>query len=241
MRESIASEATQAVQRLRHHPSIALYCGNNEDYEVLEKERLEYDWEDKDPQKWLKTSFSARYYYEHLLGAVVDRESLGVPYWPSSPFSEGKMSYDRGSGDLHQWNGELAEHPPRGTAHLHQVPLKHYLHITAHPRTALTIAVWHGTQEKYQRYDQISGRFNSEFGLTAFPQMKTIESFTLDSSELHASSRTLDFHNKADGHERRIATYVAENFRLSGNLKVLLNHALGSPVRSWLHLGFFPR
>jgi hypothetical protein len=98
------------------------------------------------------------------------------------------------------------------------------LYIRAYYRIALSITVWHGTQEKYQRYDQISGRFNSEFGLTAFPQIKTIKYFTLDSSELHASSRTLDFHNKADGHERRIATYVAENFRLSGNLEVLRNH-----------------
>jgi beta-mannosidase len=110
MRESIALEATQAVRRLRHHPSIALYCGNNEDYEIVEKEHLDYDWQVKDPEKWLNTTFPARYYYEHLFGEIVAKESLGVPYWPSSPFSEGKMSYDRSSGDIHQWNGELVEH-----------------------------------------------------------------------------------------------------------------------------------
>jgi hypothetical protein len=30
----------------------------------------------------------------------------------------------------------------------------------------------------------------------------------------------LDFHNKADGHERRIATYLVENFRTKIDLEV---------------------
>jgi beta-mannosidase len=79
--------------------------------------------------------------------------------------------------------------------------------------------VWHGTQEKYQRYDQIGGRFNSEFGIASFPHMDTIRSFISDPSELYFQSRTLDFHNKADGHERRIAAYVLENFQVSSTLE----------------------
>lgn len=39
-------------------------------------------------------------------------------------------------------------------------------------------------------------------------------------AEMFSQSRTMDFHNKADGHERRIATYLIENFRLSSNLEV---------------------
>lgn len=80
--------------------------------------------------------------------------------------------------------------------------------------------MWHGTQEKYQTFDKIGGRFNSEFGLASFPHLATIDSFVTDPSELHPQSRTLDFHNKADGHERRIATYVVENFRTSPDLAV---------------------
>ena len=33
---SVKAEAEAAVRRLRHHPSIALWCGNNEDYQVAE-------------------------------------------------------------------------------------------------------------------------------------------------------------------------------------------------------------
>lgn len=80
--------------------------------------------------------------------------------------------------------------------------------------------VWHGSQEKYQRYDQIGGRFNSEFGLAAFPHIDTIKSFVIENAEMFPQSRTMDFHNKADGHDRRIATYLIENFRISRDLEV---------------------
>lgn len=80
--------------------------------------------------------------------------------------------------------------------------------------------MWHGTQEKYQIFDDLGGRFNSEFGMEAFPHMQTIQHFVEDPSELYPQSRTLDFHNKADGHERRIATYLVENFRTTTDLAV---------------------
>jgi beta-mannosidase len=73
--------------------------------------------------------------------------------------------------------------------------------------------VWHGTQEKYQIFDTLGGRFNSEFGMEAFPHLATIEHYCTDKSQLYPQSHMLDFHNKADGHERRIATYLVENFR----------------------------
>jgi beta-mannosidase len=73
--------------------------------------------------------------------------------------------------------------------------------------------VWHGTQEKYQIYETLGGRFNSEFGLEAFVHIDTIKYFVTDPAELYPQSHMIDFHNKADGHERRIATYLIENFR----------------------------
>lgn len=81
--------------------------------------------------------------------------------------------------------------------------------------------VWHGSQEKYQRFPEIGGRFNSEFGMAALPVMETIKSFIEDKTEFYPQSRTMDFHNKADGHERRIATYVMENFRVGSDFPVL--------------------
>jgi beta-mannosidase len=71
---SIEAECVANVGRLRHHPSIVIYAGNNEDYQVQESFGLTYDYEDKDPQSWLKTTFPARYIYEKVSSpATLDR------------------------------------------------------------------------------------------------------------------------------------------------------------------------
>jgi beta-mannosidase len=66
MLESIKQECVANVSRLRHHPSIVIYAGNNEDYQVQESFGLTYDYEDKDPENWLNTDFPARYIYEKV-------------------------------------------------------------------------------------------------------------------------------------------------------------------------------
>jgi len=178
--QSIEQEATAAVRRLRHHPSIAVFAGNNEDYQVQESFSLTYNPSDTDPSSWLTTDFPARYIYESLLPSIIAVEAPTIPYHPGSPWSpSGLSTSDPTVGDLHQWN------------------------------------VWHGTQEKYQIFDTLGGRFNSEFGMEALPHLPTIKHFCSDQdeAETHPQSRTLYFHNKADGHERRIATYLVENFR----------------------------
>ena len=88
------------------------------------------------------------------------------------------------------------------------------------PEANAIILVWHGTQEKYQIFDTLGGRFNSEFGMEAFPHIDTVKYWCTDESQLYPQSHMLDFHNKADGHERRIATYLVENFRTQTNLEV---------------------
>lgn len=60
--------------------------------------------------------------------------------------------------------------------------------------------------------------------MEAFPHMQTIQHFVEEPSEHYPLSRTLDFHNKADGHERRIATYLVENFRTTTDLAVSAHH-----------------
>lgn len=181
--KSIEAECICQTRRLRHHPCIVIYAGNNEDYQVQEQLGLTYDYEDKNPENWLKTDFPARYIYEKLLPEVVAAHAPHVPYHPGSPWGDGKISSDPTVGDMHQWN------------------------------------VWHGTQEKYQIFDTLGGRFNSEFGMEAFPHIDTIKWYVTDETQLYPQSHMLDFHNKADGHERRIATYLVENFRTATDLE----------------------
>ena len=76
--------------------------------------------------------------------------------------------------------------------------------------------MWHGTQEKYQNFDTLIGRFISEFGMEAFPSIKTVDSYLLngkDDPERYPQSSTIDFHNKAAGHSRRLAIYMEENLQ----------------------------
>ncbi|OLN98001.1 Beta-mannosidase B 1 [Colletotrichum chlorophyti] len=102
---SVEAEARQNLRRLRRHPSLVIWAGNNEDYQVQERYKLEYRFdEDKDPESWLKSSFPARYLYEHLLPKIVEEESPHTLYHPSSPWGDGKHTSDPTVGDIHQWN-----------------------------------------------------------------------------------------------------------------------------------------
>jgi beta-mannosidase len=74
--------------------------------------------------------------------------------------------------------------------------------------------VWHGSQEKYQLWDKLTGRFVSEFGMLGFPSAKSVRKFVTDPNQRYPQSRVLDHHNKADGAERRLALYVLENIRV---------------------------
>lgn len=59
--------------------------------------------------------------------------------------------------------------------------------------------------------------------MEAFPHIDTIKYFVTDPTQLYPQSHMIDFHNKADGHERRIATYLVENFRTSTDLEAFIH------------------
>ncbi|KAL4982412.1 glycoside hydrolase superfamily [Aspergillus falconensis] len=101
---SLEEEARQNIRRLRSHPSVVLWAGNNEDYQVQERFKLEYDPEDTDPDSWRKSTFPTRYIYEYLLPKWVQEENPSAIYHPGSPWGDGKHSADPTVGDIHQWN-----------------------------------------------------------------------------------------------------------------------------------------
>jgi len=206
--ESIDREARENVKQLRHHPSIVIWAGNNEDYQYQESEGLTYDFENKDAESWLKTDFPARYIYEKVLADACADLIPNTFYHPGSPWGAGLNTRDATVGDIHQWN------------------------------------VWHGTQEKYQNFDKLVGRFVSEFGMEAFPSVKTIDAFLplgKDDPDRYPQSSTIDFHNKADGHERRIALYLVENMRYAPDpleqfvycTQLMQGECLASAYRLW--------
>ncbi|KAJ6599110.1 glycoside hydrolase family 2 protein [Mycena vulgaris] len=101
--DSVKTEAEQNVKRLRHHPSVVIFAGNNEDYQIAESLKLELDYSDE-KSDYLDTNFPARHIYERLLPAVVE-ELSDIFYHRGSPYSgQGKPTTDKAYGDLHQWN-----------------------------------------------------------------------------------------------------------------------------------------
>lgn len=101
--DSCRTEARHQVCRLRNHPCMALWCGNNELEQV--------------PHHIVDTQATKEAYHTlfyDILPAVVDSDPGQIPYWPSSPHNP--FGYERGfnnprAGDTHFWDVWHARKP----------------------------------------------------------------------------------------------------------------------------------
>ncbi|MGA7831514.1 MAG: glycoside hydrolase family 2 protein [Terracidiphilus sp.] len=100
-KQNIEAEAEDQVRRLRNHPSIVLWCGNNETESAFEwapRPGLPDDVKFLMWQDYL-TEFSG------ILPRVVARLNPETPYWPSSPSADYEALSDHyQSGDHHDWS-----------------------------------------------------------------------------------------------------------------------------------------
>ncbi len=93
-RKLAGQEARYNVVKLRYHPSIVLWCGNNENNWGFE------EW-----------GYNHKHNGEHLgnvlylqdLPRICAEEDPSRPYWPSSPYGGSKANSDE-AGDRHVWN-----------------------------------------------------------------------------------------------------------------------------------------
>ncbi|MBD3195295.1 MAG: hypothetical protein GF317_09585 [Candidatus Lokiarchaeota archaeon] len=107
--KEVKPEFVDNIKRLRNHPSLALWCGNNE---------IEYLW------NWLKSSskisddqienqYKEGYIaiFEEIIPKLIEKLDPNTPYWPSSP-SNGFCGMNLGKinsnspdvGDSHYWS-----------------------------------------------------------------------------------------------------------------------------------------
>lgn len=120
-RANVAAEAREQVRRLRHHPCIVLWCGNNEE-EVAWK-----DWGYGERVRTGDAQLADRVWegYRQLFGLelreVVRRDGLGVPYWSSSPSNDlDARANDSARGDKHFW--DVWAHSQPVQAYLRETP-----------------------------------------------------------------------------------------------------------------------
>ncbi|ADB63454.1 glycoside hydrolase family 2 sugar binding protein (plasmid) [Haloterrigena turkmenica DSM 5511] len=96
---SVEEEVRYQVRRLADHPSIALWCGNNE-----VEMGLESWFDDADELEQLKEDYETLFY--DVIGDTVAEEDETRTYWPGSPSSgTGRQDpYPANKGDIHYWD-----------------------------------------------------------------------------------------------------------------------------------------
>ncbi len=94
---NITAEFVDNIRRLRSHPSLALWCGNNE----MEQFVAVGEWVSSCKQKadYIKM-------YEYIIPKVLKAEDPQAFYWPASPSSGGSFDapQDPDRGDVHYWD-----------------------------------------------------------------------------------------------------------------------------------------
>jgi beta-mannosidase len=99
--DNVRQEATHQVRRLRHHPSVAIWVGNNEN---------EVAWQDWNIPAIIGPAHQKEVWGDYLrlfndvLPAVLREQDPSRLYWPSSPSANYEdLASRQNNGDMHYW------------------------------------------------------------------------------------------------------------------------------------------
>jgi len=112
--ESIRVETVQNVQRLHHHASLALICGNNEMEMFMgyAKDSLVRGDDGFNPKNHRHVTDYVKM-FEYILPRIVKQHAPDTFWWPASPSSGGDFDNpnDPNRGDVHYWDVWHGEKP----------------------------------------------------------------------------------------------------------------------------------
>ena len=100
--ENVKQEAVDNVRRLRNHPCLALWCGNNE----IDEAWRHWGWQRQfgySPADSARIRGDYEKLFLELLPDVVERYDGSRPYWPSSPSHGRAEAASLTEGDSHYW------------------------------------------------------------------------------------------------------------------------------------------
>ncbi|MFZ9386689.1 MAG: beta-mannosidase [Chitinophagaceae bacterium] len=172
---NVEEEVRYQVKRLKRHPCIVLWCGNNE----IEEAWNNWGWQ---KQYNYSPADSARLWLDYqkifhiLIPGILRELDPDRAYWPSSPSLGWGREEAYRQGDVHYWG------------------------------------VWWG-REPVEKYNEKVGRFNSEYGMQGFPDMKTIRAFA-GPGELDSSMAVMKTHQKHPFGYANIKQYIDNKFRV---------------------------
>ncbi|MFO8000146.1 MAG: glycoside hydrolase family 2 protein [Marinilabilia sp.] len=189
---NVRQEAVDNVIRLRNHPSVVLWCGNNE---------INTMWRfyaGDDPLHW-KQMYSEndreiinKAYldiFHGILPQVVAEHTNGADYWPSSPQAGYEVhrhaSMDTlDSGDQHYWG------------------------------------VWHELHP-FSHFEKYVGRFMSEYGFQSFPSFETVKKYT-EPHDRHIESEVMAAHQRSGIGNLCIREYMSWYYPVPDNFEQFL-------------------
>lgn len=178
--QSVQAEVIDNVKRLRNHPCIALWCGNNEIDTAWSNYDEEAGWGWKQhysTEQRTKLWGDYEAIFHRLLPQTLAQLAPGAAYWPSSP--------------LQQLTGDAHQHASNDSVSRGDV---HYW------------GVWHAV-EPFSNYAHYVGRFMSEYGFQSFPEMKTVRSYA-GSEDLDLQSEVMRWHQRSGDGNRLIQEYM---------------------------------
>jgi beta-mannosidase len=169
---NVEREIAAQLRRLRNHPCIALWCGNNENQWIDDM----LHWNEPGRQ------LPGRRIYDELLPAMCAGLDPTRPYWPSSPYG-GSDHNSAEEGDRHNWSVWAGQVYPR--------------RFGEQPRADTSPEA-----VAFKNYARDTARFVSEFGLHGSPPLETLSQnipageLELDSEEFRFRIKDPDVERK---------------------------------------------
>jgi len=102
--ESVKYEATDNIKRLRNHPSVSIWCGNNEAYDGWFGWGRKQDYTKQNPEYARVMWKQYADLFHKLLPDMVTEHAPESFYWPSSPYGLPGQGCDDKNGDRHYWD-----------------------------------------------------------------------------------------------------------------------------------------
>ncbi len=232
--DNVKQEANDNIKRLRNHPSIALWCGNNEILAAW----FGWGWKQKEEAKSQENADkiwkSYTDIFHHILPDAVAANDPGRSYWDSSPCAGMGNVSDLANGDDHYWGVWWGKEPFKNYAtHIARFMSEYGFQSFPELKTVKQYA----TPEDYDIYSEVmKSHQRSSIGngtieyymLQDYKKPKDFESFLYVNHVLQAEGIKFAL----EGH-RRAAPYCM------GSLFWQINDCW--PVASWSSTDYYQR